>query len=171
MVREGLDDLDRHIIYELQVDARHTSSNDIAEQMDVSSSTVRNRIARLEDQGILRGYHADVDYERTTFQFHTQIVCTAPIPGREEMARAALDVPGVVGVQEVMTGEENVLVKVIGEDSDDLSRISQNLAELGLQVADEDIVRNEYVRPHHGFDRSPGTDKQSDPERGDGKAE
>jgi DNA-binding Lrp family transcriptional regulator len=160
MVREGLDDFDRHTVYQLQVDARHTSSSDIAEAMDVSASTVRNRIARLEDEGIIRGYHADVDYAKVGFQLYTLIVCTAPIPDREELARAALEVSGVVDVQEVMTGEANVLVTAVGEDGDDLSRIGRELAETGLQVADEDIIRNHYVHPYHRFrTTAPGTDE------------
>lgn len=151
MGREGLDELDRRVIYELQVDARHTSSSDIAEEMDVSASTVRNRIARLEDRGILRGYHADVDYEKAGFQLYTLIVCTAPIPQREELAREALEVTGVVEVQEVMTGEENVLASVVGEDSDDLSRIGRELSGIGLHVVDEDVIRNHHVHPYHRF--------------------
>lgn len=158
MAREGLDDLDRRIIYELQVDARHTSSGDIAEEMGVSASTVRNRIGRLEEEGIIRGYHADVDYGKVGFQLYTLIVCTAPIPEREELARAALEVSGVVDVQEVMTGEANVLVTAVGEDGDDLSRIGRELSEVGLQVADEDIIRNHYAHPYHRF----GNDGEED---------
>lgn len=151
MTREGLDDLDQHIIHELQRDARHTSSSDIAELAGVSASTVRNRIRRLEEIGVIRGYHADIDYERAGFQLYTLIVCTAPIPEREDLARSALEIPGVVGVQEVMTGQENVLVTVVGRDGDDLSRIGRELSETGLQVADEDVVRNQYVHAYHGF--------------------
>ncbi|MFB6280805.1 MAG: Lrp/AsnC family transcriptional regulator [Haloferacaceae archaeon] len=156
MTGEGLDDLDRHIVHELQAEARHTSSSDIAERVDVSASTVRNRIARLEESGVIRGYHADVDYERAGFQLYTLIVCTAPIPEREELARAALEVSGVVGVQEVMTGDQNVHVSVVGRNGDDLSRIGRELDDVGLQVVDEDIIRNQYVHPYHEFARNPG---------------
>ena len=155
MARDDLDELDRHIIYQLQVDARHTSSGDIAEQMDVSASTVRNRLARLEERGIIRGYHADVDYEKAGFQLYTQIVCTAPIPEREELAREVLDVAGVVDVQEIMTGEQNVLVTVVGEDGDDLSRIGRELSAAGLHVVDEHIIRNHHIHPYHGFRNAP----------------
>lgn len=154
MARDQLDELDKFIIHELQADARHTSSSDIAERMDVSSSTVRNRIAQLEERGIIRGYRADVDYESAGFQLYTLIICTAPIPEREELARAALEVPGVVGVQEVMTGEENVLVSAVGEDSDDLSRIGQELSATGLHVVDEDVIRSQYTHPYHGYAKS-----------------
>ncbi|MFD1586818.1 Lrp/AsnC family transcriptional regulator [Halorientalis brevis] len=146
-----LDELDRHIIYRLQHDARNTSASTIAEEMDVAASTVRNRINRLEDAGVINGYYLDVDYERTGFQLHTLIICNAEIPDREELSRAALDIEGVVAVREVMTGSENVHVEVVGRDGDDLSRIGRELDALGLDVLDEDLIRNEYVHPYEGF--------------------
>lgn len=150
MAEKPLDDLDRYIIYSLQGDARHTSASTIAEGWDVAPSTVRHRIRQLEDSGIIKGYPLDVDYERAGFQLHTLIVCNAPIPEREALARKALEVPGVVNVQEIMTGEENVLVNAVGTDHDDLSRIGQDLNALGLEIVDEDLVRNSYFQP---FDR------------------
>ena len=152
MTLEGLDDLDRTILHSLQADARRTSSQDIADEAGVSASTVRNRISRLEDRGIITGYHADVDYERAGYQLYTLIVCTAPVPRREELAADALDVPGVVRVEEVMTGAENVHVFAVGRDSDDLSRIGRDLDDLGLEVADEDILRSVRSGPFEGFD-------------------
>ncbi|WP_439027416.1 Lrp/AsnC family transcriptional regulator [Haloarchaeobius sp. DT45] len=150
-IRE-LDDLDRRILHELQSEARHTSSSDVAAELDVSASTVRNRIQRLEDDGVLRGYHADVDYERAGYQLFTLIVCTAPIPNREELARAAAEVDGVVEVQEVMTGEANVLVRAVGADGDDLTRIGEELDELGLKVSDEDLIRSTHRSSYSGFE-------------------
>jgi len=154
MATRELDALDRQIIYRLQTEARHTSSSDIAASLDVSASTVRNRIQRLESDGVIRGYHADVDYETAGYQLFTLIVCTAPIPERAELAEAAAEVPGVVEVQEVMTGEGNVLVRAIGVDGDDLSRIGEELDELGLRVSDEDLVRNTHRRPYSRFEET-----------------
>jgi Lrp/AsnC family leucine-responsive transcriptional regulator len=152
MTLEGIDDLDRAILFALQRDARGASSGTIADAEGVSASTVRNRIGRLQDRGVLRGYHADVDYEAIGYQLYTLIVCTAPVPRREELASAAIDVPGVVRVTEVMTGEENVHVSAVGTDGDDLSRIGRDLDELGLEVVDEDVIRNEYTGPFEGFE-------------------
>lgn len=152
MTWDDLDRLDKHIIYSLQEDSRGASSNDVAEGMGVSSSTVRNRIKQLEKRGILNGYRVDVDWEEAGSQLYTLIVCTAPIPTREELARKALEVGGVVHVREVMTGEQNVHLGVVGTDSDDLTRIGRELDELGLEVNDEDLIRNEYTHPHHGFE-------------------
>ena len=127
-----IDDLDRHIIHALQQDARHTSASGIAESLDVSARTVRNRIHKLEDAGVIRGYDVDVDYEAAGYQLHTLIVCAAPIHQREEIAHRALDVEGVVAIREVMTGADNVHVEVVGADSNDLSRIGRELNEVGL---------------------------------------
>jgi len=160
MTLEGLDDLDRKIIHALQTDARRASSGTIAEEAGVSASTVRNRIQRLEEQGLLTGYHADVEYEVAGYQLYTLIICTAPVPRREELAEAALDVPGVVRVTEIMTGEENVHVSAVGTDGDDLSRIGRDLDELGLEVADEDLIRNEHVGAFDGFDTESQDDKE-----------
>ena len=156
MTDSELDDLDRAILYALQDDTRNLSTSSIADRMDVAASTVRTRIRNLEDAGIITGYHAEVDYEAAGFQLHTLIVCNVAIPERERLARDALEIKGVVAVREVMTGNENVHIEVVGRDADDLSRIGQELDELGLEVEDEDIIRNEYVHPYSGFDTDGG---------------
>lgn len=146
-----LDDLDRRILYALQRDSRNTSASDIADAAGVSASTVRKRIHRLEARDIITGYRLEVDYEVAGFQLHTLILCTAPIPEREELAKRALGVNGVVAVREVMTGHENVHVEVLGHDGDDLSRIGRELDGIGLEIEDEDLIRNEYTHAFEGF--------------------
>jgi Lrp/AsnC family leucine-responsive transcriptional regulator len=148
-----LDNVDRCILHALQEDARTVSASTIAERLDVSARTVRNRIDRLEEAGVIRGYRLDVDYESAGYQLHTMVVCTAPVSKREEIAREVLEVPGVIAVQEIMTGDENLNVEVVGIDGDDLSRITRDLNDLGLEINDEDIIRNEYYRAYHEFDR------------------
>ncbi|SDJ24833.1 DNA-binding transcriptional regulator, Lrp family [Halovenus aranensis] len=146
-----LDEVDKMILFELQKNARDTSSNDIAEQIGLSASTVRNRISKLEEQGIIRGYHVDIDYERAGYPLYTKIICTAPIDQREELAESAMEVRGVTAVREIMTGERNIYVNAIGEDHDELSRIGRELTDLGLTVVDEQLIRDEFVCPFHGF--------------------
>lgn len=149
-----LDSVDRQILYYLQQDARRTSSRDIAEKLDLSSSTVRTRINGLEERGIIRGYHVDIDYDLAGYPLYTKIICTAPIPERETLANRARDVRGVTAVREIMTGERNVYVNAIGSDHDDLNRITTDLDDLGLHVVDEQLIRDEFVCPYHGFLKS-----------------
>jgi len=152
MTLKGLDDLDRHILHTLQRDARHASSQEIAEREGVSASTVRKRINRLEDKGIIAGYRAEVDYGRAGYQLRVQIVCSAPVTEREWKAERALEVPGVVSIREIAAGANNLLVAVVAEDDDDLTRIARELTELGLDVSDEQLIRGEQYTPFGGFE-------------------
>lgn len=146
-----LDSVDKHILYYLRQDARRTSSSDIAEKLDLSPSTVRTRINKLEESGIIRGYHIDIDYDLAGYPLYTKIICTASIPERADTASRARDVRGVTAVREIMTGERNVYVNAIGADHDDLNRISEELDGIGLKIADEQLIREEFVCPFHGF--------------------
>ena len=128
------------------------SASTIAERLDVSARTVRNRIDKLEESGVINGYRLDVNYEIVGYQLHTMVVCTAPIEGRKEIAKEATDIPGVVNVREIMTGDQNLLVEVVGTDGDDLSRITSDLNDLGVHINDEDIIRNDYDSQFHEFD-------------------
>jgi len=146
-----LDAIDRQIITALQGDARHTSSSEIAQRLDISASTVRTRLSKLEAQGIIRGYYADIDYDAAGYPLYTKIVCTAPVANRDDLAKRAQEIDGVTAVREVMTGERNVYVNAIGIDHDDLNRISGELDELGLQVVDEQLIRDEYICAKSGL--------------------
>ena len=146
-----LDSVDRHILYYLQQDARGTSSSDIAEKLDLSASTVRTRLNKLEESGIVRGYHIDIDYDLAGYPLYTKIVCTARVPERDELGRKAREIRGVTAVREIMTGERNVYVNAIGRDHDDLDRINRELDELGLEIIDEQLIRDEHVCPYRGF--------------------
>lgn len=147
----NLDSIDKRILYYLQQDARRTSSSDIAEKLDLSASTVRTRLNKLEDSGIVRGYHLDIDYDLAGYPLYTKIICTAPVPERDSLASRAREIHGVTAVREIMTGERNVYVNAIGTDHDDLNRISKDLDALGLEIVDEQLIRDEYVCPYHGF--------------------
>ncbi|WP_254824397.1 MULTISPECIES: Lrp/AsnC family transcriptional regulator [Haloglomus] len=146
-----LDATDRRILYHLQQDARRTSSSDIADELDLSSSTVRTRLNRLEESGIIRGYHVDIDYDLAGYPLYTKIICTAAVTERDELANQAREIHGVTAVREIMTGKRNVYVNAIGQSHDDLNRIAGELDELGLDIVDEQIIRDEYVCPYHGF--------------------
>jgi len=151
-MRNGeLDSVDRSILYYLQQDARRTSSSDIAEKLGLSPSTVRTRLNKLEESGIIRGYHVDIDYDLAGYPLYTKIICTAPVAERDVLANRARKIRGVTAVREIMTGKRNVYVNAIGKTHDDLNRIAGELDGLGLDIVDEQIIRDEYVCPYHGF--------------------
>ena len=152
MADEGLDEIDRAILHALQEDARHNTNAAISERVDVSASTVGKRVKALEERGIIRGYSPDIDYERAGFPLHVLFVCSAPIAEREALIKETLDIKGVVNVRELMTGERNVHIQVIGASNSDITDIAHKLDELGYRVSDEILMRNEYAQPSIHFD-------------------
>ncbi|KYH24842.1 HTH-type transcriptional regulator Ptr1 [Halalkalicoccus paucihalophilus] len=145
-----LDDIDRRILYYLRVDARNTTAPMIAEEVDVSAATIRNRIDQLEEKGVIQGYHADIDYEIADGKLMNIFLCNAPTNVDDIVARV-LQVPGVVHVRSTMTGRENLHVQAIGDNTQDLTRIKQELAELKLEIEDEGLVNGEYYRPYDQY--------------------
>ncbi|WP_128906691.1 Lrp/AsnC family transcriptional regulator [Halorubrum amylolyticum] len=152
MADEAIDDVDRAILYALQEDARNTSSGDIAERTGTSDSTVRKRIQRLESDGIVKGYSAEVDYQKSGYPLRMLLYCTASIPERGEMLPEILAIDGVISVQELVTGEQNLLVTAVGESDDDITPVAQELLDMGLTVADEVLVRSHETTPFGEFD-------------------
>lgn len=159
-----IDKTDKQILYYLSQEARHTSAPDIAEQVDVSAPTVRNRIRRLEEAGIIRGYHADINYQKVGGRLTNQYVCSTGNRDREEMAQRVLDVPGVINVREIMSGKGDLRITVVGTDTDDLTRIAQGITSLGIEIDDEDLVHREYFRPYAPF--GPRDEKLASPVTG-----
>lgn len=156
-----LDDTDRAILQLLQRDARHLSAVEMADQIGVSDGTVRNRIEQLENRGVIEGYAPMINYEAAGYQLQIRVMCTAPIVDRRELAEAALDVEGVVEVHEVMSGTQNVEVKVVVPRNDDLTRVAFALDDLGLSVETEELISRHFLRPFNHFGtESVGDDPQ-----------
>ena len=152
MADQEIDDVDRAILYALQEDARNMSSGDIAERTGTSDSTVRKRIQRLESTGVIKGYSADVDYQGSGYPLRMLLYCTASIAERGELIDEILDIDGVVSVQELVTGEQNLLVTAVGESDSDITPVAQELLDMGLTVADEVLVRSHETTPFGEFD-------------------
>ena len=159
-----LDEVDRRIIFRLMEDARDTSAPDIAAEVNVSAGTIRNRIHRLEELGVIDGYHASVDFERADGKLTNLLVCSAPVSEREKLAKQVLQIPGVVDARELMAGQRNIHVTVVGDDLTDLTRISRAVEALGVEIEDEDLVHSHHHRPYHryGPEDSPQTSSLTD---------
>ncbi|MFB6168669.1 MAG: AsnC family transcriptional regulator [Haloferacaceae archaeon] len=147
---DRIDDLDRRILYALMGDGRATATS-IAETAAVSGATVRNRIERLEDRGIITGYRAHIDFEAAGGKLRNLYLCNVPVPEREALAHEARAVPGVVNVRTLMTGRRNLHVLAVGDGTRDLQRVSRALSKLGIEIEDEDLLEDELFDPYEPF--------------------
>ncbi|WP_020671927.1 Lrp/AsnC family transcriptional regulator [Amycolatopsis nigrescens] len=73
----NLDDLDWKLIDELQEDGR-LSFKELGRRVNLSAPAVAERVRRLEESGVITGYHARVDARRTGYPItaFVQLQCT-----------------------------------------------------------------------------------------------
>ena len=67
MAGTKLDPIDRMILAELQADGRMTNV-ELAKRVGISAPPCLRRVRALEDQGYIRGYHADIDPRELGFE-------------------------------------------------------------------------------------------------------
>ncbi|WP_335998570.1 Lrp/AsnC family transcriptional regulator [Halorientalis halophila] len=146
-----LDDVDRSILYLLQEDARNATAQDIADSVGVSPSTVRNRIDRLEADGIVRGYHPEIDYEAANLPLQLTFVITAPPTEVAHYSDQIRSIQGVIDVREMLTGRRNLHVDVVGTSTKEITRITDTVHDLGVQIESSEMMRRRHVQPFNHF--------------------
>lgn len=148
---QQLDEIDQRILYELMQDARNVSAPMIAEDLSVTPGTIRNRIDRLEEQGIIKGYTARIDFERANSRLTALYMCTVPADDRERLAAEIRKISGVVNVRILMAGRRDLHVVAVGENTKDLQRIARALSELDIEIEDEELLQTELHSPYERF--------------------
>lgn len=122
-----LDDYDRKILIALQDDGRLTNQ-ELADVVSLSPSQCSRRRRRLEDDGVIRGYHAVVDRRRVGFGLVSIVSVTLAHHDAEnaERLRVLLDeLPNVLEAHS-LTGDMDYTIKVV---STDLAALSAFISE------------------------------------------
>lgn len=117
-----MDNLDKKALTELMTNGRITWA-ELASRMDLSSPAAADRVRRLEDKGIIKGYHAEVDPEKVGYGLTAFIFITLERP--EHTSEFLNLITNISEIQEChhITGEDNYLVKVRCHGTRDLDRI------------------------------------------------
>jgi DNA-binding Lrp family transcriptional regulator len=117
-----LDDIDRRIVALLQADARR-SARALAREISMSPGAVSERITRLENAGVIRGYHADVDPVALGLSLHVIIgLQIQQEPSLDDIIAVLLKIPEVVGVH-VVSGQLDLIVIAQVRDSDHMREL------------------------------------------------
>jgi Lrp/AsnC family transcriptional regulator, leucine-responsive regulatory protein len=119
-----LDDKDRAILTELQKDARR-STKAIAKDLNIPRATVHERIKRMMDKGIIKGFTVVPDYSQLGEPV-TAFILISFLPNNDISQRElAGRIAGLDGVQEVhlISGEHDILIKVRGRSMEGIGSL------------------------------------------------
>jgi Lrp/AsnC family transcriptional regulator, leucine-responsive regulatory protein len=121
-----VEETDRAIVRELAVDGR-LSYTDLAERVGLSVSAVHQRVRRLEQRGVIRGYAARLDYEALGLPL-TAFVAIRPIdPSQADDAADRLaTLPQIESCYSV-AGDDFYLLLVRVANPGELERLLQEI--------------------------------------------
>ena len=117
-----MDELDEHIIEVLKKDSR-CPFVDIAEQLRVSEGTIRSRVRRMTDDGLIKGFTIKISSRNVKAMVEIKAdvnACT------EDIANVLANQEGVTEVYEV-TGDQDIVAMVDVETSQQLNDIIEKV--------------------------------------------
>lgn len=151
---EPLDNLDRAILHELQVDARRTN-REVAATVGVSPTTALDRTRAMRERGVIRGAVLDVDLAAIGRPVQALIAVRIRPPTRvniEGFRTWAAALPETLGVF-VTSGSEDFLIHLAVPDNQHLyafviDRLTERdeVADVRTSVVYEHL-RNNHVQP------------------------
>jgi Lrp/AsnC family leucine-responsive transcriptional regulator len=95
---------------------------ELARRIGMSAPAVRERVQRLEEAGVIKGYRVELDATALGYPICTY-VRVRPMPGKlPKIAELARRMPQVVECHRI-TGEDCFIMKIFLEDLDGLDRI------------------------------------------------
>jgi DNA-binding Lrp family transcriptional regulator len=123
-----LDAIDRRILAELQADGRITNV-ELARRAGISAPPCLRRVRRLEEAGIIRGYHADTDPQKLDWEI--MFFAVVGLESQKETVLSGFEslVAGWPEVREchMIRGGGDFLLKLVARDTAHENQLTQKL--------------------------------------------
>jgi Lrp/AsnC family transcriptional regulator, leucine-responsive regulatory protein len=116
-----LDDLDRKVLALLAADGR-ASMADLGRAVGLSRTAVLARVQRLEREGVIGGYHAEVVLPGSEAAHRARVGIVIRTPDVAGYVRRLSTLPGVTGI-ETVTGEYDLMVLVTASSAGELDAV------------------------------------------------
>ncbi|GAA6193861.1 Lrp/AsnC family transcriptional regulator [Phaeobacter gallaeciensis] len=117
MVATRLDPIDRKILAELQADGRMTNV-ELAKRVGISAPPCLRRVRTLEDLGLIKGYHADVNARELGFE--VQVFAMVGLDSQAESELSAFEEKcrnwPLVRECHMLNGEVDFILKCVAPD-------------------------------------------------------
>lgn len=124
-----LDRIGINILGQLQENARIALS-EIGRRVGLSSPAVAERVHKLEDAGVICGYHAAVDPEKIGYPVSAFIFLTTSSPQYGRVHTFAQRSTQIVECHHI-SGSESFLMKVVAHSVSHLDQLIEKLSEFG----------------------------------------
>lgn len=147
MAKIKLDRIDRKILNDLQGRGRMTNV-ELAERAGISAPPCLRRVRALEEAGIIRGYHADIDPVSLGYgvSIFAQVGLSSQSEGDLRKFEELVNTWPMVRECYLVSGEADYIIKIIAEDWDSYQKfltnhliaapnVSQIKSALGIRVA------------------------------------
>lgn len=128
-MRHELDATDRQIVEILQRDARLPVKT-IADRVSLSSPTVSARIERLQKEGVITGYMAEVNPEVFDYRIKAFVNLEVEPEQKKEFYPYIAEIPNVVECN-CVTGDYSMLMEVYFRTTKELDRFIGQLQHFG----------------------------------------
>lgn len=124
-----LDRLNRRLLAELQHNARLPLA-ELGRRVGLSSPAVAERIKRLEEQGVIRGYHAEVDAHSIGYPVTAFVELHVP-PESYTRVEALLGTLPAIREAHHVTGRAAFMLKVVASSLSELETLIATFAPYG----------------------------------------
>lgn len=123
------DAVDERILAELQRDGRQSIA-ELSRAVHMSNSAVAERVRRLEEAGVIRGYRAVIDPERLGYGILAYLRLRYPSSVYGPLHELLADIPEVIEAHHV-TGDDCFIIKVVATSMRHLEQVSGRIGTLG----------------------------------------
>ena len=151
-----LDSIDRHILAELQADGRMTNV-ELARRVGISAPPCLRRVRTLEEAGLIRGYHADVDPRELGFE--VQVFAMVGLASQAEVDLSAFEEMcrswPLVRECHMLNGEVDFVLKCVAPDLSTFQRfLTEDLTSAPnvISVKTSLVIRGAKDEPGVPFD-------------------
>lgn len=122
-----MDETDKHLL-ELS-EQGYTRYSTLAKKLDMPLSTIHSRMKKLEQEGVIRGYRADVDWNKAGLKLSAFVLVKADVKLLRDTGKTQDDLlnelleTDYVDEGFVVTGEADLMVRITAVDSAHLKEI------------------------------------------------
>lgn len=144
-----IDEISRKLLEELQKDARIPFA-ELGRRVGLSASATAERVRRLEDEGIIRGFRVDIDPRALGYNI---MVFTRMTFQGEKYKHFLSYVRSVEEVRECyhITGSDALIMKILARSIEELDAIVSKFLSYG-EPNSSVVLANAFVRNHYELD-------------------